>query len=71
MNHAAWQGFNNGAFEDSEEATGGIVEEFFPAVEDQTSPIEPKNQLAAPTKPTLAQKLESQTKRYKSKTTVQ
>ena len=71
LDHAAWQGFNNGAFEDSEEDTGGIVEEFFPAVEDQTSPIEPQNQLAAPTKPTLAQKLESQTMRYNGKPTVQ
>jgi len=68
---AARQGFNNGAFEYSEEDTGAIVEEFFPAVESQTCPIEPQNQLAAPTKPTLAQKLESQAMRYNGKPTVQ
>ena len=71
LDHAARQGFNNGAFEDSEEDTGAVVEEFFPAIEDQTSPIEPQAQLAAPANPSLAQKLESQASRHNGKPTVQ
>ena len=71
LDHAARQGFNNGAFEDSEEDTGAIVEEFFPAIEDQPSDVEPKAQLAAPAKPSLAQKLESQATRHNGKPTVQ
>ena len=71
LDHAARQGFNNGAFEDSEEDTGAIVEEFFPAIENQPSPIEPQAQRAAPTKPSLAQKLESQATRHNGKPTVQ
>lgn len=57
-------GFNNGAFEDSEEDTGTIVEEFFPAIEDQHYPGKPQDQLAAPAKPSFAQKLESQALRH-------
>ena len=71
LDQAARQGFSNGAFEDNEEDTGTIVEEFFPAIEDQPSPVEPKAQLAAPTKPSLAQKLESQAARHNGKPTVQ
>lgn len=71
LDHAARQGFNNGAFEDSEEDTGAIVEEFFPAAEDQSNPIEPQAQLAAPAKPSLAQKLESQATRHHSRPSVQ
>ena len=71
LDRAARQGFNNGAFEDSEEDTGAIVEEFFPAIEDQPSPVETKTQPAAPTKPSLAQKLESQATRHNGKPTVQ
>ncbi|POA72513.1 hydrolase or metal-binding protein [Pseudomonas sp. DP16D-R1] len=71
LDHAARQGFNNGAFEDSEEDTGAIVEEFFPTIEDQPSPVEPQAQLAAPAKPSLAQKLESQATRHNGKPTVQ
>lgn len=71
LDHAARQGFNNGAFEDSEEDTGAIVEEFFSAIENQPSPIEPQAQRAAPTKPSLAQKLESQATRHNGKPTVQ
>ena len=71
LDHAARQGFNNGAFEDSEEDTGAIVEEFFPSIEDQPSPLEPKAQPAAPAKPSLAQKLESQATRHNGKPTVQ
>ena len=71
LDHAARQGFNNGAFEDSEEDTGAIVEEFFPAIEDQPSPVEPKTQLATPTKPSLAQRLESQATRHHSRPSAQ
>ena len=71
LDHAARQGFNNGAFEDSEEDTGAIVEEFFPSIEDQPSPLEPKAQPAAPAKPSLAQKLDSQATRHNGKPTVQ
>ena len=71
LDHAARQGFNNGAFEDSEEDSGTIVEEFFPAIEDQPSPIEPQAQLAPSAKPSLAQKLESQATRHNGKPTVQ
>lgn len=35
LDHATRQGFNNEAFKDSEEDNGAIVEEFFPAIEDQ------------------------------------
>lgn len=58
LDHAARQGFNNGAFEDSEEDSGAIVEEFFPAAETPPSNAEAKP--AAPSKPSLAQKLEAQ-----------
>ncbi|MBC2690259.1 hydrolase or metal-binding protein [Pseudomonas kielensis] len=71
LDRAARQGFNNGTFEDSEEDSGVIVEEFFPKAEDQPSPIESQAQLAAPAKPSLAQKLESQAMRYNGKPTVQ
>ncbi len=71
LDHAARQGFNNGAFEDCVEDSGAIVEEFFPAIEVQPSHVEPKAQRAAPAKPSLAQKLESQVTRHNSKPTVQ
>ncbi|BAW25719.1 MULTISPECIES: hydrolase or metal-binding protein [Pseudomonas] len=60
LDHAARQGFNNGAFEDSEEDTSAIVEEFFPNIEDQPSPGGPQAQPVALGKPSLAQKLEAQ-----------
>ena len=59
LDRAARQGFNNGAFEDSEEDTGAIVEEFFPAAEDQPGKEEATPKPAALTKTSLAQKLES------------
>jgi hypothetical protein len=68
---AARQGFKNGAFEDSEEDTGAIVEEFFPAIEDQPSLVSDQVQLIAPAKPSLAQKLNSQATRHNSKPTSQ
>jgi hypothetical protein len=71
LDHAARQGFNNGAFEESEEDTGAIVEELFPAIEDQPSPVEPHAQLAAPANPSLPQKLELQAVRHHSRPSVQ
>lgn len=71
LDHAARQGFNNGAFEDSEEDTGAVVEELFPAIEDQPCPIEPHAQLVAPAKPSLVQKLESQATRHNSRPSAQ
>ncbi len=62
LDHAARQGFNNGAFEDSEEDTSVIVEEFFPATETVHSHAE--RQPATPAKTSLAQKLESQANRH-------
>jgi hypothetical protein len=71
LDRAARQGFNSGAFEDSEEDSGVIIEEFFPKAEYQPSPIGCQAQLAAPAKPSLAQKLESQVTRHNGKATVQ
>lgn len=71
LDHAAQQGFSKGAFEDSEEDTGAIVEEFFHAIEDQPSPIEPQVQPTAPAKPSLAQKLESQATRHNDRPSIQ
>lgn len=62
LDHAARQGFNNGAFEDSEEDTSVIVEELFPATETVHSHAE--RQPAKPAKTSLAQKLESQASRH-------
>lgn len=71
LDHAARQGFNNGAFEDSEEDTGVIVEEFFPAIEDQPSTVDHQAQRAEPAKTSLTQKLESQSTRHKSRASTQ
>ena len=68
---AARQGLKNGAFEDSEEDTGAIVEEFVPAIEDQPSLVAHQVKLTAPAKTSLAQKLDSQATRHNSKSTVQ
>lgn len=62
LDHAARQGFNNGAFEDSEEDTGAIVEEFFPATETVHNHAE--RQPATQANTSLAQKLESQASRH-------
>lgn len=71
LDQAARQGFNNGVFEDNEEDTRAIVEEFFPSLEDQHSHRELQAQLAAPDKPSLAQKLEAQASRHKDRPSVQ
>ena len=59
LDSAARQGLNNGAFEDSEEDTGAIVEEFFPTAEDQPDKEEAAPKARATAKTSLAQKLES------------
>ena len=71
LDHAARQGFNNGAFEESEDDTGAIVEEFFPAIVNQPIHAEPQTQLVTPAKSSLAQKLESQATRHNRRTSVQ
>ncbi|MGH8385041.1 MAG: hydrolase or metal-binding protein [Pseudomonas sp.] len=71
LDRAAQQGFNNGAFEDSEEDTGAVVEEFFPALDDHPNPVEPQAQLATPAKPSLTQKLESQATQHHSRASAQ
>ena len=71
LDRAARQGFNNGAFEDCEEDTGVIVEEFFPSVEDSPHHEAAPPQPAASAKPSLAQKLESQATRYNGRPSVQ
>jgi hypothetical protein len=71
LDRAARQGFNNGAFEDSEEDTGTIVEEFFPAAEDSPRNGESPLQPTAPTEPSLAQKLEFQATRHNGRPSAQ
>lgn len=56
LDRTARMGFNNGAFEDREEDTSAIVEEFFsaPSEETRTAVSKPSD----PTQPSLAEKLE-------------
>ncbi|MNN94584.1 hypothetical protein D3C81_2132360 [compost metagenome] len=65
LDKAARLGFSNGAFEDSEEDTGAIVEEFFPVIEEESSRQEPTASPAAPahSKPSLAERLDAQVQR--------
>lgn len=58
LDAAARQGLSNGAFEDGEEDSRAIVEEFFPVPETPETPNS-----AAPNTPSLADKLESQSRR--------
>ncbi|MCS3472592.1 hypothetical protein M2401_006357 [Pseudomonas sp. JUb42] len=67
LDHAARQGFSNGAFEESEDDTTAIVEALFPVHEDQPSAIDLQAQLEVHAKPSLAQKLESQAALYNDK----
>ena len=62
LDNAARQGFNNSAFEEREEDTGVIVEEFFPATKNMNS--HPELQPPTPAKTSLTQKLESQARRH-------
>lgn len=54
LDNAARQGLNNGAFEDNEEDSSAIVEEFYPATESE----KPAQEAASTNKPTLNDKLE-------------
>jgi hypothetical protein len=60
LDNAARVGFSNGAFEDSEEDAGAVVEEFYPApAVDEPGHEAPTQRQASAAKPTLAAKLES------------
>lgn len=60
LDNAARLGFSNGAFEDSEEDSGAVVEEFYPAATDDEPGHEaPTQPQASAAKPSLAAKLES------------
>ena len=69
LDHAARQGFNNGAFEDSEEDTGAIVEEFFRTADASSSNAE--SQPTEPSKSSLAQKLEAQAIGHSARPSIQ
>jgi hypothetical protein len=56
LDATARQGFNNGAFEDSEEDNGAVTEEFYP-LEEGASPI---NRETPSTRPSLAERIEAQ-----------
>lgn len=58
LDEAARRGFGNGAFEDSEEDVGAIVEEFFGTENSEQPPHRPTQQPSA--KPSLTEKLGSQ-----------
>ena len=60
LDEAARRGFGNGAFEDSEEDVGAIVDEFYP--EGEATAVATMSQLN-PTKPSLAEKLDAQAAR--------
>jgi hypothetical protein len=60
LDNAARLGFSNGAFEDSEEDSGAVVEEFYPVTADDEPGHEaPTQRQASAAKPSLAAKLES------------
>lgn len=61
LDEAAQRGFGNGAFEDSEEDVGAIVEEFY-STEESPSPATNTSQRSSKT--SLAEKLEEQAQRY-------
>ena len=58
LDEAARRGFANGAFEDSEEDSGALIEEFFTA--ESTAPPAPTPTLVTINKVSLAEKLEAQ-----------
>lgn len=60
LDEAAQRGFGNGAFEDSEEDTGAVAEEFYPAEE---TPFTATNTPQRSAKTSLASKLDAQTQR--------
>lgn len=59
LDRTARQGFNNGAFEDSEEDTSAIVEEFFSAPGEETRTAVSTAKPSGSAQPSLAEKLES------------
>ena len=59
LDEAARRGFGNGAFEDSEEDSGAVIDEFF-LVESSGEPSSSKSTQQPSSKPSLAEKLESQ-----------
>ncbi|MDV7212873.1 recombination directionality factor [Azotobacter beijerinckii] len=59
LDQAARQGFANGAFEDSEEDGGALVEEFFPAQDEEGPAADPLPARPAPARPSLADRLEA------------
>jgi len=59
LDQAARQGLANGAFEDSEEDGGALVEEFFPAPDAETPTAEPQPTRIVPARPSLAERLEA------------
>lgn len=68
LDQAARQGFGNGAFEDYEEDTGAIVEELFPVIEEEPSrqkagTTPSSAAIAAPSQPSLADRLDAQMQR--------
>lgn len=71
LDQAARRGFNHGAFEDSEEDRGAIVEESFSISENQPGPLKPQGQRIAPAQSSVAQKLELQVTRHNSKPPLQ
>lgn len=60
LDEAARRGFGNGAFEDSEEDTGAVVEEFYPAEENTSAHTDVPQTLG---KTSLDEKLEAQVQR--------
>ncbi len=65
LDEAARRGFGNGAFEDSEEDVSAIVEEFYTEGE---APSAASTSQLNPTKPSLAEKLDTQAARQNSPT---
>lgn len=59
LDRSARLGFNNGAFEDSEEDTSAIAEEFFSAHGEEARTAAPTTIASAPAQASLAEKLES------------
>lgn len=59
LDEAARRGFGYGAFEDSEEDSGAVIDEFFPAEEGREQPSS-KPAPQSSSKPSLAEKLEAQ-----------
>ncbi|BCR24418.1 recombination directionality factor [Aquipseudomonas alcaligenes] len=60
LDQAARRGFGNGAFEDSEEDSGAVIEEFYSVEEGGAAPTKT---LQSSTKASLAEKLEAQAQR--------